>query len=296
MNMESDVISTLTAKIDSFPTLPIVITRVLEITTNPESTADDLLKVISIDQSLTTTILKMANSAFFGLVREVSSLQQALMVLGFTEIRNVVLAKAVFNSFKNLKKDDKFDIRDFWEHSFTCGLAAKVIALDLKEPCNDFFVAGLIHDIGKLVIYMTFPMEFYRIIETLGPLRFKSSQEEKNILGITHDEVGTKLLKRWLFPESLIAAVGLHHCPHKALEQSLFSVVTYIADLLAHMEKLQDDDEVENSIKNECFYPEVVSFFQSRGLDWNESTLKTFRQKVAEQKENDAGTLSLLLS
>ena len=108
--MDSDTISTLTARIDSFPTLPTVVAEVIEITANPESSARDLMRVIESDQSLTTAILKIANSAFFGLARGVSSLQQALTVLGFTEIRNVVLARAVFSSFKNLRKDHQFNI------------------------------------------------------------------------------------------------------------------------------------------------------------------------------------------
>ena len=151
--MNPNVTVLLTEKIDSFPTLPTVVTRVMQVTADPKSSTKDLLAIISPDQSLTMSILKMANSAFFGLPREISSLQQALTILGFKEIQNLVLAKAVFNSFKNIQKNGPFNINKFWEHSFLCGLLSKIIANDIKKDNNEFFVAGLIHDIGKLIIF-----------------------------------------------------------------------------------------------------------------------------------------------
>jgi len=146
--MSSENIVALTACIQSFPTLPTVVNRVMEITANPESSTTELMDVIRPDISLTAVILKTANSAFFGLSRKVSTLDQAITILGFKEIRNVVIARAVFDSFKHLKKDKQFNINSFWEHSFVCGIVAKVIAQDMKYPANEFFIAGLIHDIG----------------------------------------------------------------------------------------------------------------------------------------------------
>ena len=294
--MDSDPISTLAARIDSFPTLPTVVAQVIEITANPESSARDLMGVIGPDQSLTATILKIANSAFFGLARGVSSLQQALTVLGFTEIRNVVLAKAVFSSFKNLRKDRQFDIGEFWEHSFLCGLVAKTIATDLRGDSNELFVAGLIHDIGKLIVWMTLPMEFYKIIDTTGSSKLMTCRAEKSILGVAHDELGMKLLKRWMFPENLVTAVGFHHRPQEAKRHSLFSLVVHLSDLVAHVSEVPDGGEDDTFLKEALSDPEIIEMSRSHGLEWNASAVEKLREKLVRRKEEEAGTLSLFVS
>ena len=294
--MDSDTISTLTARIDSFPTLPTVVAQVIEITANPESSARDLMRVIESDQSLTTAILKIANSAFFGLARGVSSLQQALTVLGFTEIRNVVLARAVFSSFKNLRKDRRFNIAKFWEHSFLCGLAAKTIATDLRGDSNEFFVAGLIHDIGKLIMWMALPMEYLKIIDTAGSSKLMTCRAEKSILGVTHDELGMRLVKRWMFPENLAAAVGFHHRPHEAKKHALFSLVVHISDLVAHSSEVPDGGDDDALLHEALSEPEIIKMSREYGLEWDASAAEGLREKLVRRKEEEAGTLSLFLS
>ncbi len=108
--MGSNATSTLIAQIESMPTLPTVALRVMEVTANPGSSANDLMEIIGPDISLTAKILKIANSPFYGLTREISSLQHAVTVLGFKEIRNMVISAVAFESFKNIKHDNKFDI------------------------------------------------------------------------------------------------------------------------------------------------------------------------------------------
>ncbi|MFQ5964693.1 MAG: HDOD domain-containing protein [Candidatus Scalinduaceae bacterium] len=293
--MSSNTISTLTAKMDSIPTLPTVAFRVLEITADKDSSANDLMNVINPDVSLTTKILKIANSPFYGLSRNVDSLQHAIMVLGFKEVRNLVISTVVFDSFKNIEKNAKFDIGKFWKHSFVCGLAAKIIATDLKNASNEFFVAGLIHDIGKLVIYIALPIEFFKLIEIVSPLKLKfmAFEVEKNIFGITHDEVGLRLLKKWMFPENLLTAVGFHHRPQETDKKSLLPLVTHIADMFAHIYKIQAEDEEDNPFKAESLYPDIIKLAKSYGIEWNESNLNRFQQVLAENVEKETDALSL---
>ena len=243
--MGSNATSTLIAQIESMPTLPTVALRVMEVTSNPGSSANDLMEIIGPDISLTTKILKIANSPFYGLTREISSLQHAVTVLGFKEIRNMVISTVAFESFKNFKQDDKFDINKFWRHSFCCGLAAKIIAVDLKSSSNELFVAGLIHDIGKLVMYIAFPVEFLKLVDMMSPLKLKYTafEAEKNVFEMIHDEVGMKLLRKWMFPESLITAVGFHHHPQEADKKSPFPIIVHVADILTHVYEMQAEDE-----------------------------------------------------
>ena len=293
--MGSSATSTLIAQIESMPTLPTVALRVMEVTSNPESSATDLMEIIGPDISLTAKILKIANSPFYGLTREVSSLQHAVTVLGFKEIRNMVISTVAFESFKNFKQDDKFDINKFWRHSFCCGLAAKIIAVDLKSSSNELFVAGLIHDIGKLVMYIAFPVEFLKLVDMMSPLKLKYTafEIEKNVFEMIHDEVGMKLLKKWLFPESLITAVGFHHHPLEADKKSTFPIIIHVADILAHVYEMQAEDEEDNSPDNELFYSDIVTLSRSFGIDWKVSDLSRFQSALAESMGKEADAMKL---
>lgn len=293
--MSFDKISVLISKINSIPTLPTVACQVIEITADPNSSADDLAKVVTPDISLTTKLLKMANSPFFGAIRRVTSLQHAITVLGFKEVRNLIISAVIFESFMKAEKMGNYDIGKFWKHSFVCGLAAKVIAADLKKASNEFFVAGLIHDIGKLVIYITSPHDFLKLVETAKhlKLKFKAFEAEKEIVGMTHDEVGMRLLKKWLFPESLLTAIGFHHRLQETDKRSLLPVVVHIADIFAHLYEMQTAGGVDDPVMTETLYPDIIKRAQLYGIVWDESDLNRLQQAFAESIEKEAAAFNL---
>ncbi len=293
--MSSHAALTLVARIESMPTLPAVALRVMEVTADPKSSANDLMGIISPDVSLTTKILKIANSPFYGLTREISSLKHAVTVLGFKEIRNLVISTVAFESFKNLKQNGKFDINKFWRHSFYCALAAKTIAADLKNGSNDLFVAGLVHDIGKLAMYVTFPDEFMMQVEIMSPMKMKFTtfEAEKDIFGMTHDEVGMKLLKKWMFPESLLTAVGYHHHPQDADKKSPFPIIVHVADILTHVYEMQVEGEEGDSFEDELFYNDAINLSRSFGINWDVSDLRRFQQSLEENIRREASTIKL---
>ncbi|GAX61096.1 metal dependent phosphohydrolase [Candidatus Scalindua japonica] len=269
--------------------------RVIEVTADPKSSANDLMAIISPDVSLTTKILKIANSPFYGLTREISSLQHAVTVLGFKEIRNLVISTVAFDSFKNIKQGGRFDINKFWKHSFYCALAAKAIAVDLKIKSNELFVAGLVHDIGKLAMFITFPSEFMMQLEIMSPLKIKYTafEGEKDVFGMTHDEVGMRLLKKWMFPESLINAVGYHHHPQEADNKSHFPIIVHVADILTHIHEMQEEDEEGEYTNTELFYGDAIELAQSFGIDWNLLDLSRLQQTLKENIKNEAETIKL---
>ena len=293
--MSSQAASTLIARLQSIPTLPTVALRVMEITANPKSSANDLMDIISPDVSLTSKILKIANSPFYGLTREISSLQHAVTVLGFKEIRNLVISTVAFDSFKNLGKNNKFDINKFWRHSFYCALAAKTIAVDMKIESSELFVAGLVHDIGKLAMYITFPGEFMMQAEIMNPLKIKYTafEAEKDVFGMTHDDVGMKLLKKWMFPESLLTAVGYHHRPQEADKKSNFPMIVHVADILTHVYEMQDEAEEGEPFEADLFYGDAIKLSKTFGMDWDVSDLSRFQQTMAENIEKEADTIKL---
>ena len=143
-------------QIDSLPPLPLTVADVLRVTNDPESSANDLVKAILPDQTMCLAVLKIANSVLYGRPKKVSSLETAVTILGFNEVRNIILAKAAVQAFQPLFKTHATDLSNFWDHSFTCGLAARIVSEHINLPSGQFFVAGLLHDIGKLAMLLAF--------------------------------------------------------------------------------------------------------------------------------------------
>ena len=282
-------------QIDSFPALPMTVNKVMAVTGNPESSAQDLMKAILPDQSMCAAILKIANSAFFGLPGEVSTIEKAVIVLGFAEIRNIVIGKAVFSSFQSLTKTNKTNIRLFWEHSFTCGLAAKILAEHLGYSPSEFFIAGLIHDIGKLAMLMTFPHDYSPLLELSEPNQSRSVIKENEMFSIGHDDIGKRLLRRWLFPESLIMAVGYHHSPLLAPTSRISPLIVQMADILSliycNPEKLNADDVI--AIFKD-FLPDNLQIWRDNNLPWEVEKTGIWYTELTQSRQKDGAVLDIL--
>ncbi len=295
--MTESKLNAIIRQVDNFPALPATVNKVMTITGDPESTANDLMRAILPDQSMCATILKIANSAFFGMPRQVATIEKAVVILGFNEIRNIVLSKAVFTSFKKLQKQNKESTDLFWEHSFTCGLAAKIIAEDLHYPASELFIAGLIHDIGKLAMLMTFPQDYMLLFELSEPHRFRTIIHEHEEYSTSHDEIGMRILKRWLFPEQLLISTGYHHRPEHAPAEKVFPVIVQLADMLSLMhcspDRLEPDDITTIF---EDFIPESGDLWRANGLPWQPEQLGKWFKKLQEQRKRDQSILDIMMS
>jgi putative nucleotidyltransferase with HDIG domain len=205
--LQSKIISS----IEAFAPLPSVAMRVLDMVADSETSAADLEGVLRSDVSLVTSVLKLANSAFYGVRRQVDSLRHALLLLGKSEVQSLVLSRVMFQAFKNPKRVQKRMMVEVWKHSLECALAAESIAQQLGEEDSIFFLGGMLHDIGKLVVIQKFLEEVdgfdhYDMLDKEDGLGM-----ELEILGCGHDELGAMLLHRWMFPEELERMVRVHH-------------------------------------------------------------------------------------
>lgn len=295
--MTESKLATIVQQIDNFPALPATVNKVMELTGNNESTANDLMHAILPDQSMCTTILKIANSAFFGIPRQVSTIEKAVVVLGYSEIRNIVLGKAVFTSFQKLQRQNKKKTDLFWEHSFTCGIASKIIAEHLGYSPSEMFIAGLIHDIGKLAMLMTFPQDYMLLFEISEPHQFRTVIHEHEEYSISHDEIGMKILKRWLFPNQLIMATGYHHHPEQAPSDIVYPIIVQLADILSLMhcspDKLSPSDVVSIF---EDFLPECKELWLANNLQWKNDILGRWFAQLQEQRKHDQAVLDIMMS
>jgi HD-like signal output (HDOD) protein len=288
--MTSPALPIIRAQVETFPALPATVSRVMAITANPESSANDLMQAILPDQSMCTTILKIANSTFFGMPRQISSIERAVVVLGQEEIRNIILGKALFTAFPKMARENRQRVSLFWEHAFTCGLAAKIIADHFRLSPSEFFIAGLIHDIGKLALLLTFPDDYPLLREFASPNHFFHTGEEQQQFGISHDEVGRLLAEKWHLPEQLIMATGYHHNPQLAPNHRHYPVIVQVADILSLMyccAEISGGSDVETIFTD--FLPETATLWAANGLHWQSGDLQhwfgALQQKRVEEEE-----------
>jgi HD-like signal output (HDOD) protein len=285
-------------QVAAFPALPATVNRVIEITGNPESSANDLMQAILPDQSMCVAILKLANSAFFGRPRHVASIEEAIVVLGFQEIRNIILTHAIFDSFQRLKDTSKHDIDALWLHSLTCGLAAKIIATHTTGySSSKLFIAGLIHDIGKLAILMALPHS-YSHLEQEGlseQLQRAFFPEEEEKFGISHNTVGMRLLNRWLLPEQLCTAAGYHHRPDTAPGDAAFPLIIQMANILSHIvhtDETLSGQEILALIEKSN--PEAALLWSRYNFQWQQEDIEVWLTALRTDIED--GTLLSLFS
>ncbi len=287
----------ITARIESFPALPATVTKVLAVSANPDSSANDLMQAILPDQTMCATILKVANSAFFGMPREVSTIERAVVVLGYEEIRNIVIGKAVFSSFPKMNKEDRHTVALFWEHTFTCGLAAKIIGEHVHLSPSELFVAGLIHDIGRLAMFITFPDLYPVLRELTSPSHFTDIAEEQNNFSVSHDYVGLLLANKWLLPDKLVAAIGYHHRPQEAPAFREYPLIVQVADILSLMycstDTLGPADVVKIFVD---FLPETGRHWQDNGLDWSADHLGLWFEALKQSRQSNQAILQIFAS
>ncbi len=223
------------------PTIPTVLLKLNEVVNDPDSSAEDVAKVISCDPSITTNILRIVNSAYYGLQVRVSSINLAVSIMGFNMTKKVALKAAIFSVFgKNKKAVSLFDPELFWTHSIFCGVAAKVLAGESPQFSSihpeDIYISGLLHDIGKIILFENAPEPFLEALELSSRQEIPASQAEEEVLGFTHSDVGSVLAIKWFLPEDLTIAVRYHHNPGKdPFSKSLASLI-HLADWLAWKE------------------------------------------------------------
>jgi putative nucleotidyltransferase with HDIG domain len=224
----------ITDSIISLPTLPTVIAKMLELVDNPKTSASSLSNLIMQDQVLTAKILKLANSSFYAFPRQIGTVKLALVVLGFENVKEMALSLSVLNTFKG-ENNKHFDTSQFWQHAIAVGAGTRMLARDTcHRLAGEGFVAGLLHDIGKIVLNQYLPKEFMEI-QTLIFERGKSSEAaEMEVLGVTHADVGAWLAERWNLPELLVEAIKYHMRPELCPRNPELPLLVYLANYLSN--------------------------------------------------------------
>ena len=214
--------------------LPQTAIRINSMVSDPNSTASDIGDIISQDPALTARLLRVVNSAFYAFPSQIDTISMAITVLGTRQLRDLVMTTSVINHFRDIPAN-VVDMENFWCHSLTTAIAAKNFANHMKISNSDrLFVAGLLHDIGKLVMYITLPDPSRQVMEIAGEPQIDSDHVEEAIFGFNHAELGAELLRQWKLPESLIEPVAYHHIPTSAKVYQQETAIVHLANVIAN--------------------------------------------------------------
>ncbi|MFB3925992.1 MAG: HDOD domain-containing protein [Syntrophales bacterium] len=224
--------------------LPIIYMRINEAVSNPRSSTSDISAVIGDDPGLTSRLLRLVNSAFYGYPTKIDTISRALFIVGTQQLRDLALATSIISMFKGISRS-LVDMESFWRHSIACGIAAKILATYRRTETNveRYFVAGTVHDIGRLIIYQKKPdlaRKAFIQCRTDGDLLYAA---ERKILGFDHADVGRLLLQTWNLPPSLTEVVSFHHNPKGASSYPVETSVIHVADIIAHCMRLGSSGE-----------------------------------------------------
>jgi len=236
MELREKIADIVRNKRTQIPTLPIVVQNVLNIANDDTTSAKDLADFICKDQAISHKVLRLANSAYYGSVKEVASIQRAITVIGFNEVVSLAIGMGVFSSFGKMDTHEIFSMRDLWLHSIGCAAAAKELAKRLSFPSsNQAFMSGLLHDMGKIIFAVYFPEEYGRAIKSSHENQSPLFREETATFGLDHAALSGLLMERWHFPEELLVPSGFHHRSLKCrTDYRHHAAIVQVADALCH--------------------------------------------------------------
>lgn len=254
-NVDADSEKKINKYISNMPSLSTTISMVLKVCNSPETTAIDLNRVISLDPVLTGNVLKLINSAFYSMRDHVTSLTKAIIMLGMNTIKNLAISTAILGTLSKAKSVKSASVDMFWEHSITVGTAAKIIAsipeLGLKNK-DEFFVAGLLHDIGKIPLINCFSDKYAMVEKAIIEDGAEVIRAENKFLNINHSQVGKKVAGKWGIEGAIYETICFHHFPFTSdADNTKVVQIIALADIFAKtLEK-----KISNELTEE---PEIV--------------------------------------
>ncbi len=220
--------------VTDIPTLPTVFLNVMSLVRNPNTTMKEVAAAVETDPAISMKILKLINSAFYGLARTVDSVHQAVVLLGTNTLKNIVMSVSIFKALSDTSVESSFDRVALWQHSIGCGLIARVIEKHQQIDRNEEgFIAGVIHDIGKIVLDRYFPKDLVAVRKAIQGKNISFYQAEKEELGVTHCEIGAILAEKWHLPENLVEIISYHHEINPDSEHARFASLIHISNILA---------------------------------------------------------------
>jgi len=253
------------SNIRNLPTPPIVFHQIQKVINDPNVSAEQIASILSEDPAMSVKVLKLTNSAFYGLSREVESVKQAIVIVGMEAIKNLVLSASVLDMFKGKKMDQEFQEK-YWRHSLATAFCGRILARKLKargiiDP-DLAFSAGLLHDIGKIILCCFLQDEYAKFKEARQQDSSLPTYEiENKTLGYNHAQIGALLAAQWKLPTKIGEATTYHHHPQLYEKQDAIPYIIHIANYLAKKTFYESDEQylvgsLSDEIRNYMDFPE----------------------------------------
>ncbi len=226
-------IETIAKSIEKLPPLPHVATQAVKLLDDPGVSVDQVVEIVQYDQAITANVLKICNSAYYGLARKVRSLQEGLVLLGNSELKNIILTGTVVKFFQQDNKGYDLSGGELWKHAVATGIISRIVSerTQNSEPAS-LFTAALLHDIGKVVLNSFVDRYFEQIIVLVDEEGYSFLEAETEMLGINHAEVGAKIAESWNFPQDIVQPIRLHHRPEDAADDDSITPIIYLANII----------------------------------------------------------------
>jgi len=222
--------------VDEFPTLPTIYLTLSDVMANPRSTVEHAANIISKDQAATSKVLKTANSSIYGIRGRVSTISQAIFYIGFNEVKNLVIAISIMKMFDNVKTLNNINPVDLWKHSIGVGVISRILGKILGiRQLEDYFIAGILHDIGKLLFFKTMPEEYSKVVNYAHEKRLTYRDAESSHFGVSHTLAGEMLAEKWKLPKSLRSVIGNHYSGFVDGKLDMLVSIVHLADVIAHI-------------------------------------------------------------
>jgi HD-like signal output (HDOD) protein len=267
-------------KIENLPTLPVVAQQIQKLIGNPNSNMAQIASIITKDQAIAARVIRLINSAFYGLGGRVTSIQQAIVLLGLNTVKNLVTGVAIVKMFEDSKGGPSLFNREmFWMHTFACALGARMIAINLhEERPEDFFLAGLLHDVGILVLDQYFHNDFIAVLKYSVCNKTDFLKAEQQVLGTSHGEIGEFLARKWKVPEYLSHAIRHHHAP-SAVDRSKITCLAEIA--VVHAADVASDNNGIGMLPATASKP--YSDYALRHLNLTSAAIETMFEPITQE-------------
>ncbi len=223
-------------KVKDLPALPNITNEIMRLTEDPDSTVQDIENVIMKDQSLTARVLRLANSAYYGYPRRISTISEASVLLGFQAIRSITLTASVGGLLMKEVPGYGLGKNELWRQSQSCAIISRYIARKVRfSKIDQAYVAGLLRDIGKVIVSYYLTEHFKQIIDKVKNESISFLEAEESVLGFHHGQVGAEIAKKWNLPDDLVEAIAYHHSPEKATINPMLTSIVHIADAIVMM-------------------------------------------------------------
>lgn len=280
------LINKMLSSLGELPSSPKIVATVMKMTSDPDTDVAQLEKLLSADQSLAAKLLKLSNSSFYGQRKSISTLRQAILIVGFYTLRSLVMAASIHSLYSN-KSKTSIEYK-LWEHSLATAIVCRILAKKMGNfHVEEIFMAGLLHDIGKLVMRQKLGQDYEELCRKIESQHTKFVDEEEAQLGFTHCDVGMMLLNKWNLPPELSNAVYMHHQPRHDTEQPLAELepsripIEFVLQLGNHLAK--SDKRGFRDFRMET----LVDLEIVRALKYTEEDFESIRNELEEEFESE---------